>query len=84
MFTCSEIKVSFAGVGLLCHGCEQNVNGEKSLRFGAVFLASRFERFALSLALRIHYIQIILDLCKVVNLKAVVGGLWISIDQLSG
>ena len=73
VFTCSEIKVSFAGVGLWRHGCEQNVNGEKSLCFGTVFLASRFERFALSLALRIHYIQIILDLCKVVNRKTVGG-----------
>ena len=72
VFTCSEIKESFAGAGLWRHGCEQNVNGEKSLCFGAV-LTSRFERFSLSLALRLPYIQIILDLCKVVNRKTVGG-----------
>ena len=37
VFTCSGIKESFAGAGLWRHGCEQNVNGEKNLRFGAVF-----------------------------------------------
>ena len=46
VFTCYEIKVSFAGAGLWRRGCEQNVNGEKSLCFGAV-LTPRFERFRL-------------------------------------
>ena len=47
---------------------------EKKVCVSGPFLTSRFERFSLSVALRLPYIQIILDLCKVVNLKAVVGG----------
>ena len=33
VFTCSEIKDSFAGAGFWRYGCEQNVNAEKKFVF---------------------------------------------------